>query len=170
MVGDPRRPLDFQTTCHLADTEPCISTLVANRGVLGRRIWSLVASLALVSWLDSWTCSWWGACVRAVVLVCFHVLAEAGIRACVGGRVCVHFGCVCGRIRGGRREYGVDGINRKRGGLAVDMNPLCPCEDTEREWVVAYLVSLPPSLLSLTWGEARGDDGGGDWERGICDK
>jgi hypothetical protein len=83
MVGDPRRPLDVQTTCHLADTEPWISTLVANRGVLGRRIWSLVASLALVSWLGSWTCSWWGACVRAVVLVCFHVLVGAGIRVCV---------------------------------------------------------------------------------------
>jgi hypothetical protein len=82
MVGDPRRPLDFQTTCHLADTEPCISTLVANRSVLGRRIWSLVASMALVSWLGSWTWTWWGACVRAV-LVCFHVLVGAGIRVCV---------------------------------------------------------------------------------------
>ena len=74
-----------------------------------------------------------GACVRAVVLVCFHVLIGAGSHVCVGGRVCVRFCCVRGRIRGGRREYGVDCNSRKHGGLAVDMNLLGACEETGRE-------------------------------------
>lgn len=51
--------------------------------------------------------------------------------------------------------------------ISVFVGFVFTCEDTGREWGVAYLVSRPPSLLSLTWGEARGDDGGGDGERGM---
>jgi len=111
----------------------CISTLVASRGTLGRRIWLLVASLALVSWLGSWTCSCRGACVRAVVLVCFHILVGACIRVCVGGQVCVRFCCVRGRIQGGCHEYGADGNSRKPGGLSIDMNLPGACEEKGRE-------------------------------------
>jgi hypothetical protein len=70
------------------------------------------ASLALASWLSSWTWTWWGYSHSG-----WRSHLDWGLCFCLGSRS----GGVHGRIRGDRRGYGAHG---RSGGFAVNKDLL----------------------------------------------